>query len=74
MRRIGAGAFPDMSKAGDAKGGSGRNGRLASALRDNLRRRKAASRPVEDAAAEPAAVARENATPADKTSGEGRES
>ena len=74
MRRIGAGAFPDMSKAGDAKGGSGRNGRLASALRDNLRRRKAASRPVEDAAAERAADARVNATPPDKTSGERHES
>ena len=63
-----------MGASGGAKGGAERNVRLAGALRDNLRRRKAASRPVEDAAAEPAAVARENATPPDKSSGPRRES
>ena len=66
--------FSRMGASSGAKGGADRNGRLASALRDNLRRRKAASRPVEDAAAERAADARVNATPPDKTSGERHES
>ena len=60
-----------MSKAGGAKGGAGRDGRLASALRDNLRRRKAASRPV-DGAAEPR-HGRANATPPGKGADEGGE-
>lgn len=67
-----------MSKAGGgAKGGqergSVRDGRLASALRDNLRRRKAASRPAEGEAERPAAEGRPNVTPPQKTAADGRE-
>ena len=67
-----------MSKAGGgAKGGqedgSARDGRLASALRDNLRRRKAASRPAAGTAERPAAGGRSNATLPQKTADEGRE-
>ena len=61
-----------MSKAGGAKGGAGRDSRLASALRDNLRRRKTASRPVDEAAAGPVPDGRPNATPSDKTADGGR--
>jgi len=67
------GGFPTVSKAGGAKDASGRNGRLAGALRDNLRRRKRANRPAGEAADEPAPGAGANATPPEKTAGGGRE-
>ncbi len=71
MRRIETGAFSRMGKAGGVKGGAVREGRLASALRDNLRRRKAASRPEEPE--KPAPGGRPNATPSEKSAGGGRE-
>ncbi len=72
MRRIETGHFQLMSKSGQG-GGSGRDGRLASALRDNLRRRKAASRPAEGEGQKPAAEGRPNATLPEKAAGGGRE-
>ena len=65
-----------MSKAdpqGANERGSDRTSRLSSALRDNLRRRKAASRPAEGPDG-PAADGRANATPPQKAADEGRES
>lgn len=65
-----------MSKAGPRGGakGSDRASRLSSALRDNLRRRKAATRPAEGEGEKPAAAdGRPNATPPQKTADGGRE-
>ena len=64
-----------MSKAGPKGGakGSDRASRLSSALRDNLRRRKAATRPAEGGGEKPAGDGRPNATLPQKTADGGRE-
>jgi len=64
-----------MSKAGPKGGakGSDRASRLSSALRDNLRRRKAATRPSEGGGEKPAGDGRPNATLPQKAADSGRD-